>query len=70
MCTVSKLIEYGQTQIPADKWDWQKWMAFHALIEKAKVFDALTNQPNCANESKIEWAIKVEQRLRDLEKRS
>lgn len=70
MCTVSEIMQYGQERIPDNTWNRQNWAAFHALVEKAQVFDSLTNQPDCADESKLEWAIRIEQRLRDLENKA
>lgn len=67
MCTVSKIIEYGQNNIGPDDWNRQNWMSFTNLLRQAETFDSLTNQPDCADPAKLEWMRKIEHRVRKVE---
>lgn len=45
----------------------EQWEAFKRLIEVAKEFDRIANQPDCEDPEKGKWMEQVERRLADLE---
>jgi hypothetical protein len=45
----------------------EEWAAFLELVEKARKFDEMTNQPDCEDPEKGKWMEEVERRLADLE---
>lgn len=67
MCTVSMLYDYGRNRFPNDYWTPVTWPYFTELVKQAEDFDKKTDQPDCVDPAKEEWAKQVEERLRRLE---
>ena len=56
-----KIIEVPK--VPTQK----EWAEFLELVEKAKKFDELANQPDCEDPEKAAWMERIEERLAALE---
>lgn len=66
MCVYSMVLDYGQ-RIPDQQWDLRKWAEFQEIVNKAKKWDELMQQPNCEDPKKVEWEKRIEERLKRLE---
>lgn len=55
MCVISVISDYGR-QMPVKNWgDLAKRHAFQQLLDKAKVFDKVAEQPDCHDAEKTAW---------------
>lgn len=81
MCIVSTIIDSGKSVWPGWVQPYQpmvsqpynneptpdQWREFMELVEKAKKFDEMTGQANCEDPEKVDWMLKMESRMAELE---
>jgi hypothetical protein len=65
MCTVSVITDYGRS-IPLDQWTPVRLEEFKRLVERAKAFDAIANQPDCEDPEKAKWLEVVETSVAEI----
>jgi len=63
MCAVSVIHDYGRSVHP-DAWTPEALDTFKKMVEDAKKFDKLTNQPDCEDPEKMKWVEPVEESLK------
>ena len=68
MCVVSMVLDYGRT-IPPERWRPDTWRPYKQLIEQAKEFDRIAEQPDCDDPEKARWMADMEKRVLELEKK-
>lgn len=68
MCSVSVLMDYG-SNVPTHQWTVPNWIEYQELLEKARKWDAIADQPDCHDTDKAEWMKAIEERLETLEKK-
>ena len=81
MCSVSVIFDYYRDRTVPHPWpplnvtnapapiDWtpETWKMLKEVIERLKVLDAKTGQPDCEDPAKAAWMREVEERLAKLE---
>lgn len=66
MCVTSAVLGYGMT-VPTTSWATITWDEYNKLLDKARRWDELSNQPHCEDPEKEKWMLEVEDRLERLE---
>lgn len=67
MCAVSAMLDYGRLKVNTNEWTTITWKEYKELLEKARQWDVLANQPHCEDPAKEQWMQEVEERLKKLE---
>jgi hypothetical protein len=67
MCAASVIYDYG-SRIPPYKWTTDGYDRYKEIIDKAKEWDKIMDQPGCDDEVKADWMKLVEDILRKRKK--
>jgi hypothetical protein len=66
MCAVSMVTQTYMDQVPILKdWSLPLFNDFEELVRKARLYDEMTNQPDCPDPKKDEWRKSLEDFIRE-----
>ena len=67
MCVVSQVMDYGWKRIPDDMWNETTIDQFRRLLEEARKFDKVADQPECEDPEKAKLLDKLDAIEKQLE---
>lgn len=66
MCSASVIYRYGQ-EMPYNNWTPEALRGYDSLLEAAKRFDDLAQQPHCHDPEKEHWYQELVERMKTFE---